>query len=138
MENWEANRLAVLVMSVMGILFFFFPYLLLRLFTEDREVVALGTQFLKIAALIQIPLAVTMVLSGSLKGAGDTRFLLGITVVGAWLIRVPVSFYFAFVMPAGIVYIWGVMVLDWFVRMTLTLLRYRSEKWREVRVIGEV
>lgn len=138
MENWEANRLAVLVMSMMGILFFFFPYLLLRLFTEDREVIALGTLFLKVAALIQIPLAITMVLSGSLKGAGDTRFLLGITLAGAWLVRVPVSFYFAFVMQAGIVYVWGVMVLDWFVRMTLVLLRYRSEKWREARVIEQV
>jgi Na+-driven multidrug efflux pump len=121
----------------MGILFFFFPYLLLRLFTSDPEVITLGTLFLKIAALIQIPLAITMVLSGSLKGAGDTRYLLGITMVGAWLVRVPVSFYFAFVMPAGIVYVWGVMVLDWFVRMSLTLLRYRSEKWRQVKVIQE-
>jgi putative MATE family efflux protein len=137
MENWEANRLAVLVMSMMGILFFFFPYLLLRLFTRDPEVITLGTLFLKIAALIQIPLAITMVLSGSLKGAGDTRFLLGITLVGAWMVRVPASFYFSFVVPAGIVYVWGVMVLDWFVRMTLTLLRYRSEKWRQVRVIEE-
>lgn len=135
MENWEANRLAVLVMSLMGILFFFFPYLLLRFFTQDPQVIVLGTLFLKIAALIQIPLAVTMVLTGSLKGAGDTRFLLGITLIGACLIRVPVSFYFAFIMPAGIVYVWSVMVVDWFVRMALTLVRYRSEKWRAVRVI---
>ncbi|MDC4225226.1 MAG: MATE family efflux transporter [Candidatus Manganitrophus sp.] len=93
-ENWEANRLAVLVMASMGVVFFFFPYLLLRLFTEDAEVVRLGTLFLKIVALIQIPLAITMVLSGSLKGAGDTRFLLTVTFVGAWLIRVPSPFIF--------------------------------------------
>ncbi|HZR47837.1 MAG TPA: MATE family efflux transporter [Candidatus Manganitrophaceae bacterium] len=136
MENWEANRLAVLVMSVMGILFFFFPYLLLRFFTQDPQVIALGTLFLKIVALIQIPLAVTMVLSGSLKGAGDTRVLLGITLIGACLIRVPASLYFAFIMPAGIVYVWSVMIVDWFVRMALTLVRYRSEKWRAVKVIG--
>lgn len=134
-ENWEANRLAVLVMSSMGILFFFFPYLLLRLFTRDAEVIALTTLFLKVVALIQIPLAITMVLSGSLKGAGDTRSLLGITVIGAWLVRVPFSVYFSYVRPAGIVYVWGVMVLDWFVRMTLTLLRYRSEKWQAIRVV---
>ncbi|WDT69337.1 MAG: MATE family efflux transporter [Candidatus Manganitrophus sp.] len=136
-ENWEANRLAVLVMASMGVVFFFFPYLLLRLFTEDAEVVRLGTLFLKIVALIQIPLAITMVLSGSLKGAGDTRFLLTVTFVGAWLIRVPLAFYFSFVQPLGITYVWGVMVVDWFVRMTLTLLRYRSEKWQSIRVIKQ-
>lgn len=136
-ENWEANRLAVLVMASMGIVFFFFPYLLLRLFTQDAEVVRLGTLFLKIVALIQIPLAITMVLSGSLKGAGDTRFLLTATFVGAWLIRVPLAFYFSFVRPLGITYVWGVMVVDWFVRMTMTLLRYRSEKWQSIHVIEQ-
>ncbi|MBI3805283.1 MAG: MATE family efflux transporter [Nitrospirae bacterium] len=137
MENWEANRLAVLVMASMGILFFFFPYLLLRLFTEDAEVIRLGTLFLKVVALIQIPLAITMVLSGSLRGAGDTRFLLAVTFIGAWLIRVPLALYFSFVRPAGILYVWGVMVVDWFTRMTLTLLRYRSEKWQEIRVVEQ-
>lgn len=136
-ENWEANRLAVLVMATMGMVFFFFPYLLLRLFTQDAEVIRLGTLFLKIVALIQIPLAITMVLSGSLKGAGDTRFLLGVTFVGAWLIRVPLAFYFSFVQPLGITYVWGVMVVDWFARMALTLLRYRSEKWQSIRVIEQ-
>jgi|SRR5579884_340159 len=136
-ENWEANRLAVLVMASMGVVFFFFPYLLLRLFTQDAEVIRLGTLFLKIVALIQIPLAITMVLSGSLKGAGDTRFLLGVTFVGAWLIRVPLAFYFSFVQPLGITYVWSVMVVDWFVRMGLTLFRYRSEKWQGIHVIEQ-
>ncbi|HLG21875.1 MAG TPA: MATE family efflux transporter [Candidatus Manganitrophaceae bacterium] len=136
-ENWEANRLAVLVMSAMGILFFFFPFLLMKAFTKDLQVIALGTLFLKVAALIQIPLAVTMVLSGSLKGAGDTRSLLAITFVGAWLVRVPLAYYFSFVAPLGVVYVWGVMVLDWYVRMAFTLARYRSEKWRNIEVIGE-
>ena len=137
LENWEANRLAVLVMATMGIVFFFFPYLLLRLFTQDAEVIRLGTLFLKIVALIQVPLAITMVLSGSLKGAGDTRFLLAVTFVGAWLIRVPLALYFSFVRPIGIIYVWGVMVVDWFARMALTLLRYRSEKWQSISVVEQ-
>ena len=56
----------------MGIVFFFFPYVLLRMFTTDDAVIDLGTVFLKIVALLQIPLALTMVLAGSLRGAGDT------------------------------------------------------------------
>jgi Na+-driven multidrug efflux pump len=73
LENWEANRLAIGIMSAMGLVFFFFPYALLRAFTSDESVIELGTLFLKIVALIQIPLALTMVLAGSLRGAGDTH-----------------------------------------------------------------
>src|SRR5262249_15964215 len=76
-ENWEANRLAAFVMAGMGLVFFFFPYALLRAFTQDQAVIELGGLFLKIVAAAQIPLAVTMVLAGSLRGAGDTGYILG-------------------------------------------------------------
>ena len=54
-------------------MFFFFPYALLRVFTNDEAVVELGTVFLRIVAILQVPLALTMVLAGSLRGAGDTK-----------------------------------------------------------------
>ena len=41
LENWEANRLASMSMAAMGVLFFFFPYLLMRAFTNDEAVVEL-------------------------------------------------------------------------------------------------
>jgi len=127
--NWEANRYAVMLMSGMGLLFFFFPYLLLRVFTDDAEVIRLGTQFLKIVAILQVPLAITMVLSGSLKAAGDTRFLLFSTVVGSWLVRVPLAYLFSVVLHFSLPFVWGVMVVDWVVRMTMLLIRYRSNRW---------
>jgi putative MATE family efflux protein len=129
LANWEANRIAVLLMAGMGIIFFFFPYLLLRLFTTDPEVIHLGTLFLKVAAVLQIPLAITMVLSGSLKGAGDTRYLLFTTIIGSWVIRVPLAYVFSRVLGLGLPFVWGVMVIDWLVRMSLLLYRYRSERW---------
>jgi putative MATE family efflux protein len=128
-ESWEANRLAVLVMAGMGLLFFFFPYLLLRAFTGDEAVIGYGTLFLKIVALLQIPLAITMVVAGSLKGAGDTRFLLLITIVGAWLVRVPVAAGMA-ASGLAIGWVWSVMTLDWTVRMGCVVWRYRSEGWQ--------
>jgi Na+-driven multidrug efflux pump len=137
MENWEANKAAVGIMSAMGLLFFFFPYLLVRAFTPDPAVISLGTLFLKVVAAIQIPLAITMVLSGSLKGAGDTRYLLGVTFVGAWLVRIPAGFYVVSVRKWGIIFLWGVMILDWTVRMFMVLLRYRSGRWKSIRVVQE-
>jgi len=133
-ETWEANRLAVLLMAGMGVLFFCFPYLLLRLFTTDDAVIGYGTLFLKIVGLLQIPLAISMVISGSLKGAGDTRFLLLVTAIGAWVVRVPLAALFAG-LGLTIGWVWTVMLCDWTTRMVFMVWRYRSERWQTVSKI---
>ena len=135
LENWEANRLAIVIMAGMGILFFFFPYTLLRAFTTDEAVIELGTVFLKIVATLQIPLALTMVLAGSLRGAGDTRFIMGATMIGMWGVRVPMALIVAIWLHFSVSYVWMAMIADWTVRMALLLWRYQSERWRQIQVI---
>jgi putative MATE family efflux protein len=138
MASREANRLAILFMTGMGLLFFFAPYLLLRLFTSDPEVIELGTSFLKIVAFLQIPLAITMVVSGSLKGAGDTAFLLWTTVVGSWGVRVPLAWLFAAVLKLDLAVVWCLMVADWTARMCLVTYRYRTEQWQEGNLLNGI
>ena len=137
LENWEANRLAAVGMAAMGAVFFFFPYALMRGFTQDEAVIQLGTQFLRIVALMQVPLALTMVLAGSLRGAGDTRFIMWATTVGMWGVRVPLAFIFGVWLQLGVVYVWTAMIADWTVRMALLLWRYQSEHWRQIQVIRQ-
>ncbi len=135
LENWEANRLAAFVMAGMGLLFFFYPYALLRAFTDDLAVIELGTLFLKIVALLQIPLALTMVLSGSLRGAGDTRYIMGTTIVGMWGVRLPLACIAALWLQLDLIFVWSAMVADWTIRMGLLVVRYRSERWHGIRVL---
>ncbi|MFN3680678.1 MAG: MATE family efflux transporter [Nitrospira sp.] len=135
LENWEANRLAAAGMAVMGAVFFLFPYVLMRAFTQDEAVVELGTQFLRIVAVLQVPLALTMVLAGSLRGAGDTRFILWATTVGMWGVRVPLALLVGVWLHFGVIYVWMAMIADWSVRMVLLLWRYQSERWRAIQLL---
>jgi Na+-driven multidrug efflux pump len=134
-QSLEANRMAVLTMAAIGAVFYFFPYVLLRSFTSDETVVELGTLFLKIVAVLQVPLAITMVLSGVLKGAGDTRFLLLSTLAGAWGVRVPLALLFAYGLHLPLGAVWSIMLADWMVRLILVLVRYRSGAWRSRQVL---
>ncbi len=45
---------------------------------------------MKIVAFAQIPLAITMVVGGSLRGAGDTGFIMFATIAGMWFVRLPI------------------------------------------------
>lgn len=130
----EAHRLAIVLMATMGLLFFFFPYLLMRAFTNDPDVIRYGILYMKIVAFAQVPLAMTMVLGGSLRGAGDTGFIMVATIAGMWLVRLPVSAFLAVIADAGILAVWSVMILDWVVRTGLLSWRYRKLSWNMLKI----
>lgn len=134
LSAFEANRLAVILMTGMALIFFFFPYALLHAFTRDQEVIKYGVLYMKIVAFAQIPLAITMVVGGSLRGAGDTGFIMFATIAGMWLIRLPVTAFLAAVFKAEIRIVWSIMILDWLIRMTLLLWRYRKENWGKLDI----
>lgn len=134
LSAYEANRLAVFLMAAMGLIFFFFPYALLRAFTSDPEVIRYGIMYMKIVAFAQIPLAITMVAAGSLRGAGDTGFIMFATIAGMWMVRLPVAAVLATLFKAPIRYVWSVMILDWLVRMGLLIWRYRKESWGKLEI----
>jgi putative MATE family efflux protein len=131
---FEANRLAVILMTAMGLVFFFFPYTMLRAFTRDPEVIQYGILYMKIVAFAQIPLAITMVVGGSLRGAGDTGFIMFATIAGMWLVRIPVAALLATIAHADIRFVWSVMIVDWLVRMALLLWRYHKESWGRLEI----
>lgn len=129
LSAYEANRLAVILMTAMGLVFFFIPYVLLRAFTSDPEVIRYGILYMKIAAFAQIPMAITMVAGGSLRGAGDTGFIMFATIAGMWFVRLPVAVVLASFFKSEVQFVWSVMIGDWMVRMALLLWRYRKERW---------
>jgi len=131
---YEANRLAVLLMAAMGMVFFFFSYILLRAFTNDPDVIRYGILYMKIVAFAQVPLAITMVVGGALRGAGDTGFIMFGTIAGMWFVRLPLAALLAVVVKAEIHLVWSVMILDWLVRMSLMLWRYRRVRWARLEL----
>ena len=131
---YEANRLAVILMATMGFVFFFFPYGLLRAFTNDPDVIRYGILYMKIVAFAQIPLAITMVVGGSLRGAGDTGFIMFATVAGMWLVRIPLAAMLAAVWAWEIHFVWSVMILDWLMRVSLMLWRYHRKSWARLEM----
>ena len=58
---------------------------------DDPEVIALGVAPLQVLGMIQPLSAATMVYSGALRGAGDTRWTLLITALSVWVLRIPLT-----------------------------------------------
>jgi Na+-driven multidrug efflux pump len=124
MSHREAMRLALLVMGVMAILFLLLPATMMGLFTADREVIREGTVFLRLVALAQIPLALSFVYAGSLRGTGDTFYVFLSTLITMWGVRVLLAWVAADILHLSLYAVWGVFVIDWYVRAGVFAWRY--------------
>jgi putative MATE family efflux protein len=130
----ESLKIAVLSMSALGVVLFTVPGALSRLFIKDPEVVELSAVCLRIVAISQPALATTMTMSNILRTVGDTRRMLFITVAGFWLIRVPVGYALVMFTGLGLAGAWIGMNADLFFRGIVTFLRFRSGRWKSVKV----
>jgi len=102
--------------------------------STDAMVQAAGVRPFRILAMLQPFLVTSIVYVGALRGAGDTRFPLLITVVGTILIRVPVGYYFGIVEQWGLLGAWMGMFGDMLWRACASSLRYASGAWVRTRV----
>ncbi|HEX5105571.1 MAG TPA: MATE family efflux transporter, partial [Pirellulaceae bacterium] len=83
---------ALAIMTAAGLVLFFFGEPVARVFTgESTDTTRLTGRLLRIVALSCPSLAILMVLSGALRGSGDTRASLAITFVGLAGIRIPAA-----------------------------------------------
>ena len=134
-----ATRWCVAWMGAMGVIFFVFATQIMEAAAsgEDREaIIEAGVQALRLIAFIQVPLAIGFVMSGILRGAGDTRFPMFSTSVTMWLLRVPLGYLFGVQFGWGIQGIYIAMILDTVVLMGLNIWRYLSGDWMDRDVLG--
>jgi MATE family multidrug resistance protein len=91
-----AALMAVAFMAVMGLSFASAPGLFLGLYGASVPVVLLATPLLYCSAAFQIFDGAQAVLTGALRGVGETRRPLLINLFGHWLVGLPIGVFLAF------------------------------------------
>jgi putative MATE family efflux protein len=131
---YVALRGALWVMALMGAVMFVFNRPIIRLFIEDAQVIGLGGRVVQIAALIQPAMALSFVMSGALRGAGDTRATLAITVFSVWGLRVVLTTLFGQWLGLGLLGAWYAIAADFGFRALSFWWRFRSGQWQNIQV----
>lgn len=98
----------------------------------NAVVVGAGVAYLRINAAALPVLAVFMVLSGGLRGAGDTGPGLRGTFVGRWLVTLPAAWWLALHTPLGVTGAWWAMAAGTLVQALWVARRWLSGQWVEV------
>ncbi len=81
-------KVAVFIMTLLGILIALFARPLVEFFSEDPQVIKWGVHYLWIVALSQPLMAIIFVLSGAVRGLGKTQLPLVVNVSNFWLVRI--------------------------------------------------
>ena len=83
-------------------------------------------------ALIQPLQSSQFILSGALRGAGDTKYTAKVIFTTVMIVRPGVALLAVFLLGWGLPGAWLALVADQCLRTLLITLRYRSGKWQTV------
>lgn len=107
---------------------------LIMLFSDDREVIHIGFDYLRIVAFAYIAQTIMFVFSGVIRGAGEAVFPMLMTILAMWIVRIPLAFLLSGWW--GTNGIWWSIDIGFLVGMIGTVLYYFFGPWHSKELIN--
>jgi MATE family multidrug resistance protein len=116
-------------MSLCALAFLAAPRRLLGLYTDDLAIAQVGMGLMVMAAAFQVFDGAQVAGLCALRGAGDTRGPMWITVLGYWVVGAPVAYLLGFHTRMGAQGVWAGLVVSLVVVSLLLAWRARRVLW---------
>jgi putative MATE family efflux protein len=126
---WICLGLGTLSMSTVAGITLFNAEFLASVFVREPEVIRLGASFIAIVAFSQPAMAIYFTLAGALRGAGDTRSPLFVTLVSMYGLRIPGAYLASRFTGIGLELTFGLLILDYIARAGGILFFFRKGRW---------
>lgn len=124
---WMTCGVGVFVQSTLGIMMYFLCPFVLQFLTPNIDVQLLSIQVLRLELFAEPLFAASIVITGALRGAGDT-FIPGIlNLVSIWGVRITMAYYLA--QTYGLYGVWIAMTVELCFRGVLFIIRLGRGKW---------
>jgi putative MATE family efflux protein len=124
------TNIVSLVVSALALLF---AGQLIAVFTNDTSVIEIGKQYIYIVSGFYVLFSTMFVITGVLRGAGDTLIPMFITILALWIVRIPVSYLLS--QQIGTNGIWWGIPIAWLVGVTASFFYYKSGRWKKKAVV---
>ncbi|MGL1890872.1 MAG: MATE family efflux transporter [Spirochaetaceae bacterium] len=121
-----------LIISVLiSILFIFKGQSVASIYTNDNAIINKLVPIMIILSLINPAQNSVLVLSGALKGAGETRWPLLTSLIGLLVIRIPLVLLFVNYLNFGLYGAWVATLIDKYVSLIILRIGFIKGKWRD-------
>ena len=129
---WMSVALGMAVMTFMGMLMWLFAPELMSLMSPVTDIIAQGTEVLRIEAWAEPMFAAAIVCNGVLIGAADTLVPAIMSLMSMWCVRLTLAAWMA--RDYGLRGVWMAMAIELTFRGLLFLTRLASGRWLKEKV----
>jgi putative MATE family efflux protein len=136
--NYIGSILGFAILSVLGVLLFATTEILARFFVpEGGEAIAMSAVFVRIMALTFGFIGLQMIILGTLRGAGDTKASMNMTLISQWVIQFPLALILSRFTPLGLNGIWWSFSISNIVSTALVLYWFRKSNWKSRTLVAK-
>jgi putative MATE family efflux protein len=132
-----AAVMGAIIGTTLALVYLIFPVFALKIFTTEIGVINYSVPILKIVALNQALLAFVIIMVGALRGAGDTKGAMYITIIRLWLIFIPLSYYLIVVSDYGVAGVWIAEIISFLIVALIVVRRFIKMEWAEIEFFVE-
>lgn len=119
----------VVLMIISGGLLFLFAPNMMRLFSMDAGVIALGSIVLRMVAVSEPFYGVSIIIEGMMQGMGNTLMPFVFNIAGMWGIRIIGTFLCTQLLDMGLISAWACMIAHNMLLFSLFIICYLSGRW---------
>jgi putative MATE family efflux protein len=127
---WLTGFANMIFMAVVAIIYITCNDQLIRIFSQDPDVVAVGADCLRIVSYGYVLYAWELVMIQAFNGAGDTMTPTRINLVCFWLIEIPVAYVLALHTAAGAHGVYWSIVIAESIAGLVAIVLFRRGKWK--------
>lgn len=132
----KINKLTLILSIIWNVIVFVITPFFMKFYavsSETRKLVIILVLIHNIFNTVAFPLSGP--LSNGLRAAGDVKYTMIISIVSTVLVRLVFSIIFGIYLNMGVIGIAIAMCLDWTIRAVIFYLRFKSNKWKEFKII---
>lgn len=129
LSGWEAALQGAIWAVTLNVVFYWGAFQIYTLMHDESAVIDQGTPAMRLLAFYQLPTIVFIILSTTLKGAGETRVPMLVSGFCVFAIRLPLAYLFGIHWEYGLVGAWIGMGFDMMLRCLFILAYYLSKRW---------
>lgn len=123
------QRIGLVISTILVIIFVLGRHVILRLFTTDPQIIEQGGVLMIIMAFTIHAQICQVITSGSLRGAGDTKYTALVSLISIGVLRPLIAYLLCYPLGLGLDGAWYALVIDQFTRLILVMIRFRRGKW---------
>lgn len=122
-------KFAIIVSFGIAVLFSIFSESLFGIFTDNEEIIALGSTLIMLTILLEPGRSFNLIIISSLRATGDVKFPVYMGIISMWGISVTLSYLLGLSFEMGLVGIWIAYIVDEWFRGLIMLRRWKSRIW---------